>query len=361
MIIGIDVSRMENTAKTGTENYTGEIVKRLIDSDRENKYILYSRFPLGLSLPRNFHNKVLRSRVFWTHWRLSLEMLVNPPHALFVPAHTVPIIHPRNTAVIIHGLEYEYFPQAYPFKKKLVNKIGTYFSARWAKVIITPSTSTKDDLVKLYKINSEKIKVIYPGVNKDEYGEGNRESKFQGQFSNVPYIFFLGRIELRKNLLRMIKAFERIKKEKKMPHKLVLAGKSDYGSEIIQKAAEESSCREDIILAGYVGEDDKKWLLRHAALFLFPTLREGFGFPVLEAMAGGVPVITSKVGGSREAAGEAALLVDPKSVDEIADSIYKLISNNSLSRQLIEKGYQNIERFDWDKCVKEIQKVLAFE
>lgn len=357
MVIGIDASRLENNNKTGTENYAQEVITRLISADKNDQYILYSRKPLDLSLPKNCKNKVLKFPLFWTQVRLSLEMLFNSPDVLFIPAHTVPLIHPKKTVTVIHGLEYEYFPEAYSVKERIKNKLGNYFSAKLAKVVVVPSKNTKNDLTKLYKIAPEKIKVIYPGV--DNFGINNDKEIVRNNTDKLkPYLLFIGRIEYRKNLTNIIKAFEKVKKERKIPHKLILAGKDGYGAEEIKNIAKKSEFKKEIIFTGYVKDKEKNDLLKNPSLFIFPTFYEGFGFPVLEAMSSGVPVVTSDQGSLPEVAGNAAVLVNPHSIDEIADSIYKIITDNSLARGLVEKGYQNVARFNWDKCAKYILDIF---
>lgn len=358
MIIGIDASRIEDTRKTGTENYAYEIVTRLLEMDNKNVYILYSRKSLQLELPSNAKNKVLRFSLLWTHIRLSLEMLFHEPDVLFVPAHTIPVLHPQRSIVIIHGLEYEYFPNAYSLKKRVVNKIGTYFSSRWAKIVITPSLSTKNDVVKFCRVNPLKVNIVMPGYNFSTSME-HKEPIHNREFFDTPYFIFVGRIEYRKNLLRVIKAFEVLKQKKHIPHRLVFVGKNGYGFESIHKEIENSPYQEDIRMLGYVEETEKQWLMQHAALFIFPTLREGFGFPILEAMGLGIPVVASNVGSVPEVAGESALLVNPLSIDEIAEAMYRIVSDNDLRQTLIEKGYENVKRFTWEKCVRKIFHLIT--
>lgn len=353
MKIGIDASRIENDNKTGTEHYAYEVITRLIYST-ENEYVLYSRQPLNLELPPNSTNKVLRFPLFWTQIRLSLEMLFHAPDILFVPAHTVPLFHPKNTVAVIHGVEYKYFPGAYSFTERWKNKLGTYFSIKWARILLTPSFSTKNDLISHYRVRKDKIRVVYPGVKE----LGSVESTGETSTAQGPYLLYLGRVEFRKNILRIVRAFEKLKEEKKIIHRLVLAGKEGYGFERIKQYVDNSKVAKDCVMTGYVDALQKVSLLRGASVFVFPTLYEGFGFPVLEAMRWGVPVLTSRVGGTREIAGDAALLVNPRDIDEIANSLYTLITDENLRKELISKGHDNIKKFDWDKCAKEIQELL---
>lgn len=352
MLIGIDASRIEQDNKTGTEHYAYEVITRMVALGEKNEYILYSRKPLHLKFPPNVKNKILSFPLFWTHVRFSIEMIVNPPDILFIPAHTIPLFHPKNTVVVIHGLEYEIFPAAYSFLQRLKNRLGTYYSAKWARGIIVPSRNTKNDLVGLYGVSPKKINAVYPGF------EGVEHEHDTAPATSAPYLLFLGRIEHRKNIIRIIKAFEKLKKEKKIPHQLILAGKDGYGFGDIKKYISSSGYKEEIRLAGFVQDKYKNTLFTRASVFIFPTLYEGFGFPILEAMSARVPVVTSKIGSSAEIAGDAALLVDPKNIDEIANSVYKIISDVDVRKELVKKGYENIKRFGWEKCVEEIRNYL---
>lgn len=353
MVIGIDASRIENNDKTGVENYTREVIARLINLDKKNNYILYSRCTLNFGLTDNAINKVLKFPMFWTQIRLAIEMLFKAPDLLFIPSHTVPLIHPKNTVAVIHGLEYEYFPKCYSWRERLKNKIGTYLSAKRAKIIITPSQNTKHDLIRLYKIVAKKIRVVYPGISTVV----NWPTRQDGNVPD-PYCLFIGRIEHRKNIIRIIKAFEKIKKEKKIPLRLILAGKDGYGSKQIKDCIANSEFKTEISLTGYISDQEKNVLLKNTSVFIFPTLYEGFGFPILEAMNLGAPVITSNIGSASEVAGEGAILVNPRSIDEIAYSVYKVLSDSDLRENLIKKGYENAKRFNWDECAKKILEIL---
>ena len=310
----------------------------------------------------------------WTQIGLRLEMLFHPVDVLFVPAHTVPLIHPKNTVVTIHGLEYEFFPQAYSFWERLYMRWSIKKSCQWAKTIIAVSENTKKDLIKLYKVPEEKIEVIYEGYDADAKSQipnpkSQINSKLQIQNSK-PYLLFIGRLEERKNIVGIIKAFEILKEQYKLPHKLVLAGKFGYGREKIEDSIEDSNFKKDIILPGYVSEEEKWQLFKNADVFLFPTFYEGFGIPILEAQSTGVPVVAGDNSSIPEIVDDrrdealprlyrSALLVNPMNAEQIADAAYKLISDKALRDDIIEKGHENVKRFSWEKCASEIAEILT--
>ena len=174
MLIGIDASRATKEIKTGTEHYSEEIIIALSKIDRSNNYILYSPVaPKGklANLPKNFHWKIMPFTKLWSQIRLSWEFVFGKekPDVIFEPAHTIPLIHPKNMVVTLHDLGFKYFPELYtPFERKYHN-FCMDFSAKHAKNIITPSEYTKKDLIKIYKTNPEKITPIYHGYDSSLY------------------------------------------------------------------------------------------------------------------------------------------------------------------------------------------------
>ncbi len=363
MVIGIDASRAERAESTGTENYSFNLIRHLAQIDKINSYILYFRKKLknelaSESLGANFKNRIISCPVLWTHCGLSAEMLFNSPDTLFVPAHVLPIIHPKNSIVTIHGLEYEYCPENYTYLSRNYLRQSTIFSAKNARKIIVPSENTGKDLVKFYKINPDKIAAIPHGVA--EYPAMAGEKKETGN-NGERHILFIGRLEARKNISRLVEAFNIFKEKNSAVKnvKLVLAGKRGVGFDKIRKTIVDSAYRSDIILKGYVSETEKNKLLKNALVFAYPSLYEGFGLPILEAQSMGAPVLTSNASSIPEVAGEGAVLIDPESVGEIANALTSLTVNSDLRKKVIASGFHNIKRFSWEKCARETLKILT--
>ncbi len=393
MRIGIDGSRAFLKNRTGIEEYSYQIIKNLRNELSSFDVILYVRKyqkklkceeakppmgglasgELGFELPENWKVKIIKWPFFWTQAGLSLEMLFHPVDALFVPAHTVPLIHPVRTIVTVHGLEYEFCPSAYSFWERFYMRISIKNSCRWASGIISVSENTKKDLMKLYGVAENKIKVIYEGCNNNfefrisnfESNQNDKNSKiktleFHSKFKiqNSKFLLFLGRIEERKNIGNIVKAFEILKEKYKIQHKLVLAGKPGYGWENIKAQITNSKNKNEILELGFVSEEEKWELLKNAEVFVFPTQYEGFGIPILEAQSVGCPVVASNNSSIVEVADGSALLVDPQSPAEISEAIYKIISNQPFKKDLIEKGLENVQRFSWEKCAREVRAIL---
>lgn len=355
MIIGIDGSRAFLKDRTGIEEYSFQVIKHLVQEIKNDQVILYVRKnqKIDFEIPKNWKIKTINFYYLWTQVGLSLEMFFHPVDVLFIPAHTVPIIHPENTVVTIHGLEYEFCPEAYSFWEKLYMRCSIRKSSQWAKTIIAVSENTKKDLINLYKIPERKISVIYNGFD-NEFLASNTVH----EIPDTKYLLFIGRLEERKNVIGIIKTFEILKEQYKVPHKLFLAGKPGFGYEKIKKEIANVNCTKDIIELGFVNKNKKIEFLEKADVFLFPSFYEGFGLPILEAQATGVPVVTSNVSSVPEVANGSALLINPNNAEDMADAVYKIISDESFKKDLIEKGLKNVQRFSWEKCAREIAKLL---
>ncbi|HOW60456.1 MAG TPA: glycosyltransferase family 1 protein [Candidatus Moranbacteria bacterium] len=355
MLIGIDSSRAFLKDRTGIEEYSYQVIKNLADKLKEHEIILYIRKnqKVDFELPKNWKIKKINFYYLWTQVGLSLEMFFHPVDVLFIPAHTVPVIHPKNTIVTIHGLEYEFCPNAYSFWEKIYMRCSIRKSCQWGKKIIAVSENTKKDLINLYKIKEEKISVIYNGYA-NEFSVSGSEYKMP----DIKYLLFIGRLEERKNVIGIIKTFEVLKEQYKIPHKLFLAGKPGFGYGKIKNEIAKVNCRKDIIELGFIDKNKKAELLKKSDVFLFPSFYEGFGLPILEAQSAGVPVVTSNVSSIPEVANGSAILVDPNNSEDIADAVYKLISDENIRQEIIKKGQENVQRFSWEKCAEEIAQIL---
>ncbi len=375
MLIGIDASRAFLKRRTGIEEYAYQTIKHLLGVIPEtDTVVLYMRKKISwqggrprlvlpeidFELPRNWRVRGIWAPRFWTQIGLSLEMLFHAPEVLFIPAHTVPIIHPKNTVVTIHGLEYEFCKESYSLWERLYMRSSIRYSCRVANTLVCVSENTKRDVMKLYRIGEEKIRVVYEGYgNKAQSSNNKNQTKPKAKITNSkPYLLFIGRLEERKNIVRMIEAFEMLKEKYAIPHELVLVGKPGYGYARIKQHISNSKYQNTVIEKGYVTEEEKWVLLKNADVFLFPTLYEGFGIPVLEAQAAGVAVVTSNISSLPEVGGAGAVYVDPLSAESIAEGIQKVLSDESVRSGIIEKALHNVNRFSWAQCAVEISQVI---
>jgi glycosyltransferase involved in cell wall biosynthesis len=379
MIIGLDGSRAFLRQRTGIEEYSYQVTKHLINELRNDQVVLYIRKnqKIDFALPDNWKVKIINWPYLWTQIGLSLEMLFHPVDVLFIPAHIVPIIHAKNTVVVIHGLEYEFVPEAYPLWERIYMRWAIKNSCRRAKTIIAVSNNTKKDLMRLYNIKEEKINVIYEGYNRNfEFRISNFESNLNELISK-PYLLFVGRLEVRKNIVGILEAYKILIEKYKLPHALVLAGTPGHGYGVIKLKIKSANWRTKfkIIELGYVSNEKKQQLFANADVFLFPTLYEGFGLPILEAQNAGVPVVASNNSSIPEVvqfprakllefqelssrSDFSALLVDPQNSTEISEAVFRLISDKNLRDDMIKKGLENTKRFSWDKCASSIAELI---
>jgi len=213
-----------------------------------------------------------------------------------------------------------------------------------------------------YSISENKIKVIYEGYSgrSDIVNEKTILGYARKENCDIkrPFIIFIGRVEKRKNVFGIVEAFNIVKEKYNLPHKLVLIGKPGYGYEEIKNKINASQFKNDIIEAGYVSEEKKWEFLKCADVFVFPTFYEGFGLPIFEAQNALVPVVTSKNSSIPEVADDAVLYADADNFQEIAENIYVLINNPSAREDMIRRGFENLKRFSWADCAKDIATLL---
>lgn len=367
MVIGIDASRANLSKRTGTEWYSYNLIINLAKIDSQNRYFLYSKEPLQeelRDLPPNFKNKVLNwpPRRLWTQIRLSLEMLINPPEILFVPAHTIPLIHPSRTITTCHDIGFERFPQLYSKTDLKYHRWAMKLAVKKAQRIIAVSQFTKNEIIDVYNINPEKVVVIYHGFNKDIYHPIKDELKVNSILKKYkiskPFILYIGRLELKKNTPGLVKAFGILKQSKRWPHKLVLTGQEGYGSDEINKNINSFKLFNEVIKVGYIPAKDLPFIISATDLFILPSFYEGFGLPVLEAMACGCPVIASRIASLPEIVGEAGFLVNPRNPEDIMRAMDRVLEDQNLREQMIQKGFKWVQNFSWEKSALKTLEVL---
>ena len=233
------------------------------------------------------------------------------------------------------------------------------YAAERSDLIITISESAKSDIIKHFNVDEKKIQIVTPGIDLQKYSYNYTDIELENvrKKYDLPqnYILYLGTIEPRKNIERIVKAFKNYKKEVKDDLKLVIVGNKGWKYDNIMKLIE--SMGTDIIITGYIDEEDKIPIYKLAQFFVFPSLYEGFGMPVLEAMAAGVPVVTSNVSSLPEVAGDAAILVDPLSEDEIFEAYKKIRSDSNYREEMIQKGYEQAKKYQWKYSVKVLEQI----
>jgi glycosyltransferase involved in cell wall biosynthesis len=353
MLIGIDASRAVAARPTGIEVYSQRLIQTLLTLESPHRFRLYLRsMPPADAFPGAEHC-LIPFPYLWTHLRLSCEMARRPPDVLFVPAHVLPPVHPRASLVTVHDLGYLYFPETHPWHQRLYLDLSTRWNAQAAAHLMADSEATKADLVARYGTPPKKITVAYPGH--DEVLAPVHElaaiEAVKARYDIVgSYFLYLGTLQPRKNLARLITAFAALEPEAI----LVLAGKRGWLYKDLFAQIRRMSLEGRVLFPGYVPDEDKAALLSGALAFVFPSLYEGFGLPVLEAQACGCPVITSTTSSLPEVAGDAALLVDPGNTDAITAALQRIAADPGLRETLIERGFANRQRFSWTACAQSV-------
>ncbi len=261
--------------------------------------------------------------------------------------------------LIVHDLSFEIYPEFFTAKARLWHKlIGPKQLCRQADLIVTVSENTKKDVIYIYGISPEKILPIYPGISDNFFiPVGADAKKAVAEKYGLPpeYIFYLGNLEPRKNVESLIMAFERVANP---GLQLVIAGGQAWKFKNIYRLWQRSPAKDRIKFLGYVDAGDKPALYSLAKIFAYPSIYEGFGLPPVEAMASGCPVITSANSSLVEAVGDAGLLIDPNNINEFAQAVNQLLSDEKLYAELKAKGLERAKKFTWDNTARAIVKTF---
>jgi glycosyltransferase involved in cell wall biosynthesis len=368
MLIGIDASRAAVARRTGTENYSLQLIRSLLRLDSPHRYRLYTNGypPAGLFWPAGHAPDCVEARSIpmrrlWTHLRLSGEMLARPPDVLFVPAHVLPLLHPRHSVVTVHDLGYLRYPEAHRGNDRRYLHWSTRWNVRQARAILADSAATRADLLRAYAAPAERIHVVYLGRDESLVREQNPDviTAARARYGICErYLLYVGTLQPRKNLARLIEAFARVHARPVTRLQLVLAGRRGWLYDDLFRQVEKLGLAGRVLFPGYVADEDLAALYSGAMGFVFPSLYEGFGIPVLEAQGCGVPVMASNNSSLPEVAGNGALLVDPLDEDAIAAAMARLIAEPELRAELTRRGFENVRRFSWEKCARETLAVI---
>lgn len=269
------------------------------------------------------------------------------------------IVPPRVSGKIIdtiHDMAYLRFPETLDAKNLRRITDGIAGSVDRSARIVTVSEFTKREMMELLHVPAEMISIVpcAPSLTMEAADFGDVQAKFGVK---KPYIFYMGSIEPRKNLARLIRAFDLLKKEEGIPHQLVLAGGSGWNNQEIYRAAEQASCTEDILFTGYISAAEKNALYKHASALAFPSLYEGFGMPPLEAMHWDCPVVCADAASLPEVVGDAAELVKPMDAADIARGLYRVVSDPAYAQELVLRGREQLKKFSWDDSAMKLAQV----
>ena len=357
MYIAIEATHANKPHRTGVEEVCFQTIEQLKQTiPASERVVLYCNKPLQGSLaviPSNWSVKVLRWPLSkgWSQIRLSLEFLTNKYDIFFAPGQLVPFFCPKNTVSIVHDSAFRVFTDAYGLMSRIYLHWMNKIIAKKSKKIIMPSQFSKDEFLNYYKYDEKNIIVIPWGVRSCQQLEVQKNS-------TIPYILSIGRLERKKNTKRIIQAFNIVKQTQKSLQ-LILVGGPGVGYDEIEKEINNSPYKKDIIIKSWVEQNKLNSLLQNSRVFVFPSLYEGFGLPVAEAMACGCPVVCSSGNSLEEVGGDVVMYVNSKDVQQLATAVNSIINNRELAQDLIKKGYERAKLFSWKTAGKQIWNTLS--
>ncbi len=368
MRIGID-AHFASYELRGIGKYVVQLVSGLMQADGTHEYVIYGD-PRMFPQPNgrgnvNFRNPGSLPYPLWEQVVLPRWVQQDGLELLHCPANTAPVALAKHLKLIItvHDVMYllpgSVLTRSKVFRQRLGNFYRRYVVRRVAQradCVIADSEFSKQEVVEYLGIAPDRIHAIHLGIDERfarlAAGITSPPQEMGGERLDAPFVLALGAGDPRKNTLAVIRAYESRRRELPSQEKLVIVGLRDWWSSAAYGLVRELGLSKDVVFAGYVSEELLAWLYCASRCFLYPTLYEGFGFPPLEAMACGTPVITSECTSVPEVAGDAAILIDPTSDKSIGDALVRVLQDEPLRRQLIQRGKEQVRRFGWQETVR---------
>ena len=378
MRIGIDIRTLMDAQYSGIPEYTLNLIKEILKLDKKNEYKLFYNSGKDISnrMPKfannnaeiiktNYPNKLFNNVMQRVLAAPKIDQFLGVDLFFMPNIGFISLSNKCRKIITIHDLSFLRHPEFFSLKRNLWHKIINVKKIinKFDKIIAV-SENTKNDLIDLCDVNSEKIKVIYHGVG-GEYRVISPNSQKLNEVKNkysLPnkFILYLGTLEPRKNVEGIIQAYCKLREENKNLEifKLVIAGGRGWKYKNIFKIWNKSKYKDDTIFLDYIDGADKVYLYNLASLFVYQSFYEGFGLQLLEAMSCGIPVVCGFASSLPEAAGEAAIMVDPYNIAGIAGAMEQILADNEFKNDLIKKGMAQAKRFSWGKTAEEHLKLF---
>jgi glycosyltransferase involved in cell wall biosynthesis len=367
MRIGINASKISDV-HTGVGRYTSNLCRYIIKTGSENDYYFYIPGRMGNAIMIDIKGTHLEKptasirnntlRILWEQMALPiysrkdrLDLFHYTDHALSLLFRKCPIV------ITVHDIAYIRFPDLLNKSRQIYKKYILRESIKRASIIIADSYSTKRDIVEFFGINEKKIKVVHLGVESRFRPVSNVEEYRLKNKLPSKMILNVGTLEPRKNVVTLMKAFRKLMEKGFDGYKLVIAGDKGWLYEEIFKEVDRSDLKHEILFLGVVRDADLPMLYNCADMFVYPSLYEGFGLPPLEAMACGIPVITSNTSSLPEVIGNAGIMVDPGDVNSLSEAMYNVLEDKELRSQMSKNGLKRAKLFSWEKAAKEILEI----
>jgi glycosyltransferase involved in cell wall biosynthesis len=370
MRILVDIRHLINEKQSGVGEYTTQLLRALFEIDKKNEYVLLSsgtislHSPFGLGRDDNVKyihldqpNKLLNLRTALLKHPTFNWHVRDPIDLIFLPnLNIVSLPTDIPTVLTIHDLSWRFFPEFYSRKMQLWHKaVEPSKLIAQSRRIIVPSASTAQDVMEVFGVDEKKIATIPHGV--DPLFSPKMEARDHGVRSRLKlpkkFALFVGTIEPRKNLLGLIEGVKHYRERTRDDVHLVLAGKWGWRAHQVRHRLWKSDVKNWIHYLGYVAAEDRPALYRSAIVFTWPSIYEGFGLPVLEAMASGTPVITTRTSSLPELTDQTALLIDPFNIMDISEALRQVLNSRPIQQKLKERGLARASKFSWEKTAQE--------
>jgi len=351
--IGVNALYLIPGGVGGTEIYLRRLLAALAAIDRENEYFVFTNRETGDLVPAqaNFHGKPQAVRASFRPARILWEQTVMAAEAarldvLFNPGFTSPVLAPCACVTVFHDLQHVNHPEYFRWFDLPFWKLLLWSSAHRARRLIAVSEATRADLVRVYGVPAERIDVVLHGVEPEFFALDRSRTE--------PYVLCVSTLHPHKNLDRLIRAYARRKRE----WRLTIAGMRGFFAEDLDRLIAELGVGDSVRLTGWIPRQELLQLYARAQAFVYPSTFEGFGMPVLEAMAAGIPVACSDIAPLREVGGDAALFFDPLSEDAIASALDRITTDADLRARLTDAGPERARGFTWERAARETLAAL---
>lgn len=357
--IGVNALYLIPGGVGGTEIYLRELLAALAELDRVNEYLVFTNLETQSDLvpkqanfhwkPQAVHASFRPARILWEQVALPFEAARCRLDVLFNPGFTAPVFSPCRQVTVFHDLQHKRHPEYFRWFDLPFWQLLLWTAAHRSQRLIAVSAATAEDLLRFYHIPKERVAVIPHGV----------EAAFSGlDRSHIEsYLLCVSTLHPHKNLPRLIRAYGGQPRD----FRLVLAGLRGFHADTIERLVEETGLRDSVQITGWVPREELYSLYERARAFVYPSIFEGFGMPVLEALAAGIPVACSDIPPLREVAGDAALYFNPLDEDAIASAIESVMSDVSLQERLAQAGRERAQPFTWERCAEQTLQVLLNE
>lgn len=361
-LVGFEATALELRNRSGVGQYTAQLLEALVKRGGDWRYVLLTSRPLTCAIPEGVlvpAGRKFPSRSLWIQFVLPRIVTQLRPRLCHFTNSLAPLSLSCPFVVTVYDMSLFLFPRLQPRKSLLLVRSILPTVARKAAAVITASSSAKEDIVRVLRVPAERVRVVYAAAAGEfrviqSAGELNRVRR--KYMLEDPFVLAVSTLEPRKNLSRLVKAFEGLRCHGRK-ERLILAGQLGWRYQPLLRQIEESGLKEAVRLLGYVPSSDLPAIYNLARAVAFPSIYEGFGLPIVEAMACGTPVLTSNLSSMAELGAGAALLVNPFSEEEIRDGLLRVLTEEALREELRSAGLDRAANFSWKRAAEETAEV----